>query len=64
MRRGWNQSQIIYDKGGRLVGLFLILSDSGGGGGKGVRTPLFLDDIICEQPLIPYTVNYGETIFL
>ena len=37
-------------KGRRGVGGILILADKGG---RGVWTPPFLADIICEQPLNP-----------
>ena len=45
-------------KRGKGVSQFLIFSDKGGGG----LEPPFLADIICKQPLIPYskfTYIYG-----
>ena len=62
----------IFDKGGRGVSQFQIFSDKGGrggrpisdfwltGGGRGVWTPPFLADIICEQPLID-NYNFWDT---
>ena len=67
---------MISDKGGRGIIPFLIFSDEGGRGGKpisdlrltrgggGVWTPPFLADIICEQPLIPFSFLKGIVCYM
>ena len=58
------RQNMISDKGGGGVSQFMIFSDKGGRGGKPISdfwltrgggwvwTPLYLADIICEQPLM------------